>query len=53
MNSLAKACEKRPIGLVTLETAVDEIVHELETGEPRSSLGDDRHEGAGEIARDR
>jgi transcriptional repressor NrdR len=33
VNSLAKACEKRPIGLVTLETAVDEIVHELETGE--------------------
>ncbi|MEY2575018.1 MAG: transcriptional repressor NrdR [Verrucomicrobiota bacterium] len=31
MNSLAKACEKRSISLVTLETAVDEIVHELET----------------------
>jgi transcriptional regulator NrdR family protein len=29
MNSLAKACEKRSINLVTLETAVDEIVHEL------------------------
>jgi transcriptional repressor NrdR len=31
VNSLAKACEKRPISLVTLESAVDEIVHELET----------------------
>lgn len=31
VNSLAKACEKRSIGLMTLETAVDEIVHELET----------------------
>jgi len=31
VNSLAKACEKRSIGLVTLEQAVDEIVHELET----------------------
>lgn len=30
-NSLAKACEKRPISLVTLEQAVDEIVHELQT----------------------
>src|SRR4051812_15305860 len=30
-NSLAKACEKRPISLVTLEQSVDEIVHELET----------------------
>lgn len=33
VNSLAKACEKRPIGLVRLEVAVDEIVHDLETGE--------------------
>jgi len=33
VNSLAKACEKRPIGLVRLEEAVDEIVHDLETGE--------------------
>jgi len=33
VNSFAKACEKRPVGLVTLEQAVDEIVHELETGE--------------------
>jgi transcriptional repressor NrdR len=31
VSSLAKACEKRPISLVTLEGAVDEIVHELET----------------------
>ncbi len=31
VNSLAKACEKRPISLVTLEHSVDEIVHELET----------------------
>lgn len=31
-SSLAKACEKRSISLVTLEQAVDEIVHELETG---------------------
>jgi len=33
VTSLARACEKRPIGLVRLEQAVDEIVHELETGE--------------------
>ena len=31
VNSLAKACEKRSISLVTLEQAVDEIQHELET----------------------
>jgi transcriptional repressor NrdR len=31
VNSMAKACEKRSISLVTLEQAVDEIVHELET----------------------
>ena len=31
VNSLARACEKRPISLVTLEHSVDEIVHELET----------------------
>src|SRR3954449_6920845 len=31
VNSMAKACEKRPISLVTLEHSVDEIVHELET----------------------
>lgn len=32
VGSLAKACEKRSISLVTLEQAVDEIVHDLETG---------------------
>jgi len=31
VTSLAKACEKRPISLVILEQAVDEVVHELET----------------------
>ena len=31
VSSLAKACEKRSIGLVTLEQTVDDIVHELET----------------------
>ena len=31
VSSLAKACEKRPISLVTLEQAVDDIIHELET----------------------
>ena len=31
VSSLAKACEKRPISLVILEQAVDEIVHQLET----------------------
>src|SRR5437762_10786079 len=31
VSSLAKACEKRSISLVTLESAVDEFVHELET----------------------
>lgn len=31
-SSLAKACEKRTISLVTLEQAVDEIQNELETG---------------------
>src|SRR5947208_4722543 len=30
-SSLAKACEKRPVSLVTLEQAVDDIIHELET----------------------
>jgi transcriptional repressor NrdR len=30
-NSVARACEKRSIGLLTLEQAVDDIVHELET----------------------
>lgn len=32
VNSLAKACEKRPISLVVLEEAVDDIIHEIETG---------------------
>ena len=31
VSSMAKACEKRPMSLVTLEQAVDEIQHELET----------------------
>lgn len=31
-NSIAKACEKRSISLVTLEQTVDDIVHEIETG---------------------
>jgi transcriptional repressor NrdR len=30
-SSIAKACEKRSVSLTTLEQAVDEIVHELET----------------------
>jgi transcriptional repressor NrdR len=32
VNSLAKACEKRPISLVVLEEAVDDVIHEIETG---------------------
>ena len=32
VNSLAKACEKRSIGLVLLEQAVDDVIHEIETG---------------------
>ena len=32
-ESIATACEKRPINLVMLEKTVDDIVHELETGE--------------------
>ena len=32
VTSLAKACEKRSISLMTLEQAVDDIVHEVETG---------------------
>jgi transcriptional repressor NrdR len=31
VSSLAKACEKRSISLVTLEETVDGIVHDLET----------------------
>ena len=32
VNSLAKACEKRPISLIVLEQAVDDVIHEIETG---------------------
>src|SRR5438094_10339822 len=32
VNSLAKACEKRSIGRVLLEQAVDDVIHEIETG---------------------
>ncbi|MEO5720116.1 MAG: transcriptional regulator NrdR [Chthoniobacterales bacterium] len=32
VNSLARACEKRPISIVKLEEAVNEIVHDVETG---------------------
>jgi transcriptional repressor NrdR len=32
VNSLAKACEKRSMSLVLLEQAVDDIIHEIETG---------------------
>jgi transcriptional repressor NrdR len=32
VNSLAKACEKRSISLVLLEQAVDDIIHQIETG---------------------
>ena len=53
VNSLAKACEKRSISLVTLEQAVDEIVHEMETERARSHFRGDRGESAREIARDR
>jgi transcriptional repressor NrdR len=31
VGSMAKACEKRPVSLLVLEEAVDEIVHALET----------------------
>ncbi len=31
-NSIAKACEKRSISLMTLEQTVEDIVHEIETG---------------------
>ena len=40
VSSLAKACEKRPIGLLRLEEAVDEIVHDLETGEREVASAD-------------
>jgi transcriptional repressor NrdR len=42
VSSMAKACEKRPISLVVLEQAVDEIVHALETSGrevPSSQIG--------------
>jgi transcriptional repressor NrdR len=42
VSSMAKACEKRPISLIVLEQAVDEIVHELETSGrevPSSQIG--------------
>src|SRR3954467_10759383 len=42
VSSLAKACEKRPVDIMKLEHAVDEIVHDLETGErevPSSGIG--------------
>jgi transcriptional repressor NrdR len=42
VSSMAKACEKRPISLVVLEQAVDEIVHLLETSGrevPSSQIG--------------
>jgi transcriptional repressor NrdR len=32
VTSMARACEKRPISLIVLEQAVDQIVHALETG---------------------
>ncbi|MBA3651656.1 MAG: transcriptional repressor NrdR [Chthoniobacterales bacterium] len=41
--SIAKACEKRSISLMALEQTVDEVVHELETGEREistTSIGD-------------
>jgi transcriptional repressor NrdR len=33
-NSIAKACEKRPINLIRLEETVEEIIHEIETSGP-------------------
>ncbi|MGI8890666.1 MAG: transcriptional regulator NrdR [Chthoniobacterales bacterium] len=42
-NSIAKACEKRSISLMTLEQTVDDIVHQLETSGREistSSIGD-------------
>jgi len=32
VSSLAKACEKRSLSLVVLEQAIDDIIHEIETG---------------------
>lgn len=39
-NSLAIACEKRPVSLVALEQAVEDIVHELETNGREVSSAD-------------
>ncbi len=42
-NSIAIACEKRPVGLVTLEQTVDELVHEIGTmgrEVPSAAIGD-------------
>lgn len=42
-KSIARACDKRSISLMTLEQTVDEIVHELETSGrevPTSVIGD-------------
>ena len=35
LGSIAKACEKRPIGLEEMEEAVEDIIHELEAGQER------------------
>jgi transcriptional repressor NrdR len=40
VNSLAKACEKRSISLVVLEQAVDDIIHQIETGGREVSSAD-------------
>ena len=35
LGSIAKACEKRPIGLEEMEEAVENIIHELEAAQER------------------
>lgn len=35
LGSIAKACEKRPIGIDEMERTVEEIIHDLETGADR------------------
>ncbi|MDX2081796.1 MAG: transcriptional regulator NrdR [Terrimicrobiaceae bacterium] len=35
LGSIAKACEKRPIGIDEMERAVEEIIHDLESGAER------------------
>lgn len=35
LNSLVKACEKRPVGMDTIERAVEEVIHELESEQKR------------------